>query len=72
MDIFLAPFNVMRRDIAVILVPAIPILFLMAFLVLPQSGWTQAGVLNQTDKYLGGTMYLSRIRNRNPNLPEEG
>jgi hypothetical protein len=59
MDLLLAPFNVMRRDIAVILVPAIPILFLMVFLVLPQSGWTQMGVLNQTDRYLGGTLYLS-------------
>jgi hypothetical protein len=52
------PFKVMRRNIALVLAPALPIAFLVAFLVLSGSG-SLPELLESTDSYLGGTLYLS-------------
>ncbi len=60
MDSFLlAPFYVLRKHIDILLAPAIPIVFLLAFLILTSDSNSTETVLNSTDYYLGGTMFLS-------------
>ena len=52
------PFRVLRKDIKLVLIPALPIIFLMIFLIFNGSGEPQM-LLNDTDSYLGGTLFLS-------------
>lgn len=59
MDTLLSPFSVLRRNIAIVFAPAIPILFLLAFLVFSQGVHTSSSLLDATDSYLGMTVHLS-------------
>jgi hypothetical protein len=52
------PFKVMRKNIGLVLVPALPILFLVAFLIISGAN-TPDSLLTETDSYLGGTLFLS-------------
>jgi len=58
-SLILAPFTVMRKKIWLVFVPAIPILFLLAFMVTFQGINDTASLLNQIDYYLGGDLHLS-------------
>ncbi len=60
MESFLmAPFKIARKRIGLVLVPAIPVLFLMAYFVMMGGVGEPTALLEKTDEYLGGTMYLS-------------
>jgi len=59
MDPLLFPFMLLRRKIAVILAPVIPILFLLLYIVFAKDTTTSSGLMNQTDYYLDGTMYFA-------------
>jgi hypothetical protein len=55
---FLYPLTLLRKNIAAVLIPSIPILFLVAYLVM-SGGSDPDLLLERTDDYLGGTIYLS-------------
>jgi hypothetical protein len=55
----LFPFVVLRRRVGTLLPPAISILFLVAFLILVGGIREPKALLEKTDYYLGGTLYLS-------------
>lgn len=55
----LTPFKVARKRIGLVFAPAIPVLFLMAYFVMVSGVSEPVALLEQTDSYLGGTMYLS-------------
>jgi len=60
MDSFvLYPFGVLRRKVAILAVPALPIMFLVLMLLLQGQATTPTKLLNSVDHYLGGTIYLS-------------
>jgi len=59
METLLFPFKVMRKKIAVVLAPAIPIIFLLLYVALAKEANTASELMNQTDYYLGGTMYFA-------------
>ncbi len=57
-DFLLAPFKIARKKIWLVLVPAVPIILLLAS-VFAGGARTPDRVLEETDGYLGGTVYLS-------------
>jgi len=58
-DLILSPFNVLRRRIAAMFIPAIPLIFLLAFLFMGRGAFTSEDLVNKTDQYLGMNLHLS-------------
>jgi hypothetical protein len=60
MELLLYPFKVLRRSFGSLLVPALPIVVLLGFILFFSGGVEDSSeLLEKTDTYLGGSIYLS-------------
>lgn len=60
METLLLPFKILSKNVAAVLIPAIPIIFLIAFLMTSDGGIQSSGeLLEKTDFWLAGDIKLS-------------